>query len=271
MKAIRIRSTNDQPRLEEVPPPDVLGDDEVLVRIHDAGVNQADFAFAHTGAPRTLGRDFAGQVMETGDAVTGFVRGDRVFGFADGSYAEYAAIPVGALARMPKSADFDEAAALPTPALTAYQVMMHEVQVCEGQSVLIHGMISVLGSLCSQLAEWQGASVVTQHSRQVDAVVDLVGGPEIERLFPLVREGGIIVSLASRLDQDALARRGIRAVQLAMQPNGAHLGIVARLVDAGVLQPRLGRVLPLAEARLAWELVHGQGLRSKIVLSVSHP
>ena len=269
MKAVRIHSTQDQPRLEEVPPPEMLGDGEVLVRIHDAGVNPLDFT--PSAAPRTLGRDFAGQVMETGEAVAGFARGDRVFGFADGSYAEYAAIPVAALARMPKSVDFDEAAALPTPALTAYQMMMHEVQVCDGQTVLIHGMISIVGSLCSQLAEWQGARVVTERSRQVDAVVDLVGGSELERIYPLVREGGIVVTLAGRLDEEELRRRRIRGAHFVMQPNGAQLGIIARLVDAGVLQPRLGRVLPLAEAKLAWELVHAQGVRSKIVLSVSHP
>ena len=273
MKAVRVHSIEDEPRIEEVPPPEVLGDHEVLVRIHDAGVNSTDFALSFTpsAAPRTLGRDFSGQVMEVGDAVKGFSRGDRVFGFADGSYAEFAAIPASALARMPRSADFDEAAALPTPALTAYQLMMHEVQACEGQSVIVHGMISMVGSLCSQLAEWQGARVITERARQVDAVVDLVGGAELERFYPVVREGGVIVSIAGRLDEDELSRRGIRGVQFAMQPSGVQLGIVARLVDAGILQPRLGRVLPLAEARLAWELVHAQGVRSKIVLSVSHP
>ena len=269
MKAVRIHASEDHPRLEDVAPPDVLGDGEVLVRIYDAGVNPFDFVPSAT--PRTLGRDFAGQVMEIGDAVSDFARGDRVFGFANGSYAEFAAIPANACARMPKSADFDEAAALPTPALTAYQLMMHEVQVCEGQTVLIQGMISIVGSLAAQLAEWQEAQVVTQRARQVDAVIDLTGDAELARSYPLVREGGIIVTLGGRLDEAELAQRGIRGVQFAMQPNGAQLNIVARLVDAGVLQPRLGRVLPLAEAKLAWELVHAQGSRSKIVLSVSHP
>jgi NADPH:quinone reductase-like Zn-dependent oxidoreductase len=79
------------------------------------------------------------------------------------------------------------------------------------------------------------------------------------------------VSAAGRVDEEALARHGIRGVQFAMQPNGAQLGIVARMVDAGILRPRLGRVLPLADARLALELLQSQGGRGKIVLSVSHP
>jgi NADPH:quinone reductase-like Zn-dependent oxidoreductase len=250
MKAVRIHSSGgaSRLRLEEIQPPKVLGDDEVLVRIHDAGVNPADFAFslAPAAAPRTLGRDFAGQVMETGDAVGELMRGDRVFGFADGSYAEFAAIPVRALARMPKSVDFDEAAALPTPALTAYQVMMHEVQVCEGMTVQIDGAGSIVGSLAAQLADWQGARIVPHSgprpARKADAAVEF-------------GEAGTFV------DGDAFTLR----------PDGRQLGIVAQLVDAGVLQPRLGRVLPLAEAGLARELLRSHGSRAKIVLSVSHP
>ena len=254
MKAVRIHAAGNakELKLEEVQPPKVLADGEVLVRIHDAGVNPLDFSPGVV--PRTAGRDFAGQVMETGDAVRGFTRGDRVFGFADGSYAEFAALPADMLARMPKSVDFDEAAALPTPALSAYQIMMHEVMVEAGERVYIHGASSVTGGFALQLAQWKGAEVLTHAPREkVDAVVDLAGGAGFEALHELVREGGILVR------------------DYAMRPNGAQLGVVARLVDAGILQPRLGRVLPLADAGLALELLHTQGARGKIVLSVSHP
>ena len=254
MKAVRIHASGNakQLKLEDVQPPKVLADGEVLVRIHDAGVNPHDFT--SDSVPHTAGRDFAGQVMEIGDAVSGFAAGDRVFGFADGSYAEFAAIPASLLARMPKSADFDEAAALPTPALTAYQIMMHEVMVDEGDRIYIRGAGGVIGSLAVQLAKWKGAEVVSHPpSDTVDAVVDLIGGEPPQGLYELVREGGIVVR------------------DYAMRPNGAQLGIVARLVDAGVLHPRLGRVLPLADAVLALELLHSHGARGKIVLSVSHP
>src|SRR5258708_4085200 len=179
MKAVRVHPSRGTSRLklEEIQPPKVLGDDEVLVRIHDAGVNPAHFAFsfAPPTAPRTLGRDFAGQVMEIGDAVSDFVRGDRVFGFADGSYTEFAAIPVRALARMPKSVDFDEAAALPTPGLTAYQVMMHEVQVCEGMTVLIDGAGSIVGGFAAQLADWQDARIGRKPAGKPESAAP--GGP----------------------------------------------------------------------------------------------
>jgi len=253
MKAVRIHASGNakELKLEDVQPPKVLADNELLVRIHDAGVNPLDFSMG--SSPHTAGRDFAGQVMEVGDAVRGFTAGDRVFGFADGSYAEYATIPVNMLARMPKSVDFDEAAALPTPALTAYQIMMHEVMVEEGDCVYIRGASGVVGTLAAQLAQWKGAQVASEPRGKVDAVVDLLGGELPESLYALVRKGGVLVR------------------DFVMRPNGAQLAIVARLVEAGVLQPRLGRVLPLADAPLAFELLHTQGARRKIVLSVSHP
>jgi len=254
MKAVRIHASGNakELKLEEVQPPKVLADNELLVRIHDAGVNPLDFSMG--SGPHTAGRDFAGQVVEVGEAVSGFAAGERVFGFADGSYAEYATIPVNMLARMPKSVDFDEAAALPTPALTAYQIMMHEVMVEEGDCVYIRGASGVVGSFAAQLAQWKGAQVVSHEPRgKVDAVVDLLGGELPKTLHALVREGGMLVR------------------DFAMRPNGAQLAIVARLVEAGVLRPRLGRVLPLADAALAFELLHTQGARGKIVLSVSHP
>src|SRR5947209_18719451 len=93
MKAVRIYTSGNsrQLKLEDVQPPAVLRDHELLVRIRDAGVNPFDFSPA--SVPQTMGRDFAGQVMEVGEAVRGDIAGDRVFGFADGAYAAFAAIP----------------------------------------------------------------------------------------------------------------------------------------------------------------------------------
>ncbi|HEX2567897.1 MAG TPA: NADP-dependent oxidoreductase [Burkholderiales bacterium] len=252
MKAVRIHASGNakELKLEEVQPPKVLADDELLVRIRDAGVNSFDLTPATV--PHTAGRDFAGQVMEIGEAVKDFAIGDRVFGFADGSYTEFAAIPVRMLAHMPKSTDFDEAAALPTPALTAYQIVMHEVMAEAGDRLFVRGARTVTGGFVVQLARWKGAQVLEHPGDEMDAIIDVVGG-SVDGLPEMVRKGGILVS------------------NCAMRPNGAQLAVVARLVDAGVLQPRLGRVLPLADAGLALELLHTQGARGKIVLSVSHP
>jgi NADPH:quinone reductase-like Zn-dependent oxidoreductase len=298
MKAVRIHFSGDAShvRMEDVQPPSMMEDDHVLVRIRDAGVNQFDFSPA---APtRTLGMDFSGQVVETGVRARNFARGDRVFGFANGSYAEFAAIPARAMARMPRSTDFVAAAALPTPGLTAYQIMMHEVQLDEDQSVLIHGAASIVGALAVQLGVWKRARIIAVASAEdapylaslgvhqvldyrkkkfdaqvgeVDAVVDLVGGDALARSYGIVRQGGVIVTTAGRLDQAVLDRNGIRGEQFELQPNGTQLRVVARLVDEGILVPRLSRVLPLADAPLAQELMQARGAQGKIVLSVSHP
>jgi NADPH:quinone reductase-like Zn-dependent oxidoreductase len=98
-----------------------------------------------------------------------------------------------------------------------------------------------------------------------------VGGEVLARSYSLVRRGGVIVTAAGRLDEEALQRHGIRGVQFILQPNGAQLGVVARLVEEGILKPRLSRILPLAQASLAHELLQGRGAGGKIVLSVSHP
>jgi NADPH:quinone reductase-like Zn-dependent oxidoreductase len=301
MKAVRIHPSGDASllRVDEVQPPQAMEDDQMLVRIRDAGVNGFDFAprISTSSAPRTLGMDFSGQVAASGDRVEGFLPGDRVFGFANGSYAEYAIIPATLVARMPKSVDFDAAAALPTPGLSAYQIMMHEVQVEENQTVLLHGAAGTIGALSVQLGAWQRANIIAvasgedvaylhslgvrqvvdyrtqrfeDHVEAADAVVDLVGGDVTARSCPLVKKGGVIVSTAGALDQAALERHGIRGVQFALKPNGAQLSVVARLVDEGILKPRLQRVLPLVEAGLAQELLLSRS-HGKIVLSVSHP
>jgi NADPH:quinone reductase-like Zn-dependent oxidoreductase len=123
MKAIRIHEYGDAStlRLEEVPRLSI-SEDQILVRVRDAGVNPVDWKIRQgylsqvrpASFPLTIGQDFAGEVAETGNAVRQFAAGDRVFGFAQGSYAEYAAAPESTVAKMPESIDFATAAALPT-------------------------------------------------------------------------------------------------------------------------------------------------------------
>jgi NADPH:quinone reductase-like Zn-dependent oxidoreductase len=176
--------------------------------------------------------------------------------------------------------------------------MMHEVQVEEDETVLIHGAAGMVGSLAVQLGAWQGARIIAVASgedeqylrklgasrvidyrtqkfdsmvEEVDAVVDLVGGETLARSYGLVRTGGLILTTAGTLDDEAVDANGLRGVQFTLQPNGARLGVVARLVDEGILRPQLSRVLPLADARLARELLVSRGARGKIVLSISHP
>src|SRR5262249_40247696 len=148
MKAIRIHEYGDAGtlKLEEVPRVSI-SDDQILVRVHDAGVNPIDWKIRQgylkqmvpASFPLTIGQDFAGEVAERGKSVKHFGIGDRLFGFAFGTYAEYAAAPDSTVAAMPQSMDFVTAAGLPTAGSTALQIIRDVAGARPGKTILIHG------------------------------------------------------------------------------------------------------------------------------------
>jgi NADPH:quinone reductase-like Zn-dependent oxidoreductase len=145
------------------------GPGEVLVRIHAAGVNPADWKI-RSGAvrrfgdpPFTLGLDLSGVVEAVGEGTTRFRPGDEVYGFAfppHGSYAEYAVAKAETLAAKPSSIDHVSAAALPVTALTAWQPLAGVAAVHPGQRVLIHAAAGGIGHLAVQIAKARGAYVL---------------------------------------------------------------------------------------------------------------
>src|SRR5207302_1862237 len=143
-------------------------DDQILVRIHDAGVNPIDWKIRQgymkqvmpVTFPMTIGQDFAGEVVEVGKNVTQFAAGERVFGFAQGTYAEYAAAPASMVAGIPKCIDFATAAALPTAGSTALQIIRDVIAAKPDMSILIHGAAGGVGSYASQIAKNLGAYVI---------------------------------------------------------------------------------------------------------------
>src|SRR5689334_19931837 len=169
MKAIRIHQYGDAGalKLEEVPQLSIK-DDEVLVRIQAAGVNPIDWKIRQgylkqvrpATFPMTVGQDFAGDVVETGKAATQFVVGERVFGFAQGTYAEYTAAPVSTVSAIPNSIDFATAAALPTAGSTALQIIRDVVAAKPGMTILIQGAAGGVGSYDSQIARNVEARVI---------------------------------------------------------------------------------------------------------------
>lgn len=152
----------------------VPGAEEVLVRVHYAGVNPADWkcregalsGFFNYEFPFVLGFDLAGTVEAVGSQVKEFQPGDRVFAQSNvgigkwGSYAEYASVSQDAVVRMPANLNFAEAAAVPTPALAAWAGLFDDGQLQAGQTVLIHGGASAVGVFAIQFAKALGARVV---------------------------------------------------------------------------------------------------------------
>jgi NADPH:quinone reductase-like Zn-dependent oxidoreductase len=168
MKAARIHEYghSDRIKIEDVAMPRA-SPDEVLVRIDAAGVNPVDWKIregmlarrTQRHLPFTLGQDFAGQVIAVGEDVTEFDEDDEVYGFAPGTYAEYAVVAPDMIANKPAFVDDVVAAALPTPGLTALQTV-REVAPLRDQTILIHGAAGGVGSIATQLVLATGARVI---------------------------------------------------------------------------------------------------------------
>ncbi|MEW6751061.1 MAG: NAD(P)H-quinone oxidoreductase [Candidatus Latescibacterota bacterium] len=174
-------------RWQEVPDPEV-GPDEVLVDVHAAGVNRADLLqrAGHypppPGAPPYLGLEVAGIVAGVGAQVGGWNSGDRVCALlAGGGYAEQAAVPQALLMRLADTWTFASAAAIPEAFLTAYVNLFMEARLQRGETVLIHGGGSGVGTAAVQLAAQAGCRVVVTAGTQA----------KIERCCQLGAEFGV--------------------------------------------------------------------------------
>lgn len=305
MKAIQVHSYghSDLIRIEDAPTPRPQAG-EVLVRIRAAGVNPVDWKtregylkdVAPSAFPLILGQDFSGEIVELGSGVTDFNVGDAVMGIARGSYAEFAAVPIAAIAKKPESIDFESAATLPTPALTAYQIVVNVIRPSKGQTLLIHGAGGAVGAIATQLALSRGARVIATASSDdayylkalgvdqvidyrserfedktgaVDAVLDLVGGEVASRSIGVIKPGGVLVTTVGPLNESEAAQRQVRAEHTYMSPNAADLAEIANLVDQGILNVHLGRVLPLTRAKEALDSIQNGLSHGKVVLKVA--
>lgn len=306
MQAVRIYEFGgaDNLRLEEVPR---LRAERgaIIARIRAAGVNPVDWKIRQgylkdrvpASFPLTLGQDFAGEVAETGAEAGRFHSGDRIFGFARGAYAEYAAAGVDAIALLPDGLQFTVAAALPTPGSTALQLVRDVVHAQPRLTLLIHGAAGAVGSCAAQLARRMGARVIAtalggedvawlrelgvetaidvsrerfeDAAGEVDAVVDLVGGDTLARSYGVVKKGGVLATTVAPVDEAAAARAGIRVVQFIMRRSAADLAELAQLAARGELKIRLGPVFELRRAREAQELSQQGKVQGKLILQVA--
>jgi NADPH:quinone reductase-like Zn-dependent oxidoreductase len=308
MHAVRIHryGGTDVLQYEEAPRP-TPGPGEVLIRILATTVNPFDCAvragymtayFSHT-LPLILGTDVSGIVEELGPGVTSPAVRQSVYTrtgvFRDGSYAEYAVAPAADTVVKPISLDHTHTAAIPHALLTAWQGLYEIAQLARGQTVLIQGAGGGVGHLAVQLAKLRGATVIGTGSinidfvrslgvdqavnyattrledavRDVDVVLDLVGGEVQDRSWSVLRPGGILVSTVQPPSEERAREHGVRQAMVATAPPiGPVLTEVAALVDAGKLRPEVSQVLPLSEIRTAHELIEGRHTRGKIVLQV---
>ncbi|WP_321853373.1 NAD(P)H-quinone oxidoreductase [Paraburkholderia tropica] len=183
MKAITFNEFGDADvlKLADVPDPELRTDD-LLVRVHAAGVNRADLTHRRGGYGRPdfgdstiMGLEIAGEVLEVGASAQGYKIGDRVMGVVGGgAYAELARIDWRMAMPIPEQLDYVHAAAIPEVFVTAHEAMMHLGRLRQGDSVLIHAAAGGVGSAAVQLAYASGATVfATAEASKLERVVQL--------------------------------------------------------------------------------------------------
>lgn len=255
------------------------GDDQVLVRVRAAGVNGIDWKVREglvqkafpIPLPAVLGIELAGTVEAVGPGTSRFRVGDRVMGPLGrlGAYAEFVSVAEANLVHTPEGLDDVQAAAIPVAAVAAWQSLHQAGPLTAGQRILVHGGAGGLGGYAVQYAKQAGAEVFATASaahledvrslgadyvidyrsqrfesvaRDIDLVLDYVGGEVLDRSWHVLAPDGAVVSAAA---PDIVARTpaGRRGLWFVNQADAAMLArLVAQIVE-GSLVSRLGEVV----------------------------
>ena len=299
-------STNGGPDVQEIleldMPSPLAG--ELLVEVRTAGVNPVDWkirsgmlgAASPADLPAVLGSEVSGVVREVGRDVEGFAVNDEVFGSVapgSGGYAEYTLLTANATAHKPPQVSFDDAATLPVAAATAYDGVT-QLELKEGQTLLINGVSGGVGVAAAQLArglninvigtasedkraliESLGATLVpygdgvADRIRQllpdgVDAIFDLAGGAGLRAVAELLTDREKLISAS---DPDTVTELGGHMIE--RDRTHRVLEIVGALVADGKLDPHVEDVRPLDEAADAIAAVEVGHAKGKVVIQVS--
>jgi NADPH:quinone reductase-like Zn-dependent oxidoreductase len=280
---------------------------EVLVRVNAVGLNPLEARlrageFPLLGPPPfILGWDVSGVVEQA--QTWRFRPGDEVFGMplfpqAANAYAEFVSAPALHLARKPASLSHVEAAALPVVGLTAWQGLVDLAGVTAGDRVLVHGGGGGVGHVAIQIAKALGAHVITTASaskrefveglgadevidyttvdfadtvRDIDVVLDTLGGDAVQRSLAVLRPGGHLVTAVAEEDPELIARSeaaGMRFSGIAVDPDPVALRRLVELVDQGRLRVHVQETFPFERIADAHRMLEGGHLQGKLVLTV---
>ena len=282
-------------------------ENEILIKSLAAGVNSFDGTLLsgkyakvfRTQLPWIPGYDIAGTVEKVGANVKKFKPGDSVYACISipngGGYAEYALATESQAALKPAVLSFAQAAGVPSVALTAWQSLVDKANVQPGQTVLIQGASGGVWMFAIPIAKIRGAKVFATAStanqdflkqlgadvaidyktqkfedivKDVDVVVDGVGGETLKRSYPIVKKGGILVGLVGGVDQAELDKYGIRGVSLEAESKGDELAEIGKLIDAKKIKVVVSEIFPLADAAKALAKADTRHARGKIVLKI---
>ncbi len=292
-------------RYGEAPDP-VAGPGEVVVDIHAASVNAADYKvrlgggrYTLTHFPHILGRDFSGVVSALGAGVGDLAVGDAVFGVTEqgveGAYAEKIAIKAAILARKPDRLSHAEAAALALTSLTALWALEDTAQLKRGETILIQGGAGGVAGFAIQLAKHLGATVITTASAAnhayvrglgadrvidynvedfaatvsgCDVVFDTVGGAVQVASYAVLKPGGRLVWIAPAPAGFQPSRKDVATLRPNVIRDRAHLERMVALVAAGAVRPPPITHYKLADAAEAHRVSEARHLRGKLVFDI---
>lgn len=314
MKGVIINGygTVDVLQYQEIEKPSV-STNEVLVRVVASSVNPVDWKIrqgdlqllsSFGGLPR-LGSDFAGVVEVVGKQVRQFNVGDEVYGLVNpltgGAYAEYVAVPMSSIARKPKQATFEQAAAIPVVGLTAFQSLVDLGELRPGYQVLINGASGGVGIFAVQIAKTLYAEVTgvcsgknrefvldlgadfvidytqenfLEQEKQYDLILDAVGKSSFQQCQKILKPEGIYITTLPSFDNliaigQTFFSSGQKAKIVLAQPRSRDLDAISQLIDQGKIQVIIDRVYPLSEIAQAHSYSETGRAVGKIVLAVS--
>jgi NADPH:quinone reductase-like Zn-dependent oxidoreductase len=278
---------------------------EVVVDIHAASVNAADYKVRQGGAygkitfPYILGRDFSGIVSALGAGVTDLAIGDAVFGVTEpgieGTYAEKIAIKAAIVAKKPARLGHAEAAAMALTSLTALVSLEDTAKLKSGETILIQGGAGGVAGFAIQLAKHIGATVITtasannhdyvkklgadqviDYNRQdfskvvsnCDVVFDTVGGSVRAGSYTVLKPGGRLVWIAGAPEGFQVPRSDVQTLRPNVGRDRAHLERMVQLYEVGAVWPPTIVHFKLSDAAEAHRVAESRHLQGKLVFDV---
>ncbi|PYF75152.1 NADP-dependent oxidoreductase [Pedobacter nutrimenti] len=309
MKAIVITATGDKDQLKfvEIPLPEIK-DGEVLIQVKAFSINPVDIKTRKGNAiyekiaadgPVILGWDVSGVVTRSASDL--FKTGDEVFGMVNfpghgKAYAEYVAAPADQLALKPANISHKEAAAATLAALTAWQALVSNAGVKTGDRVLIQAAAGGVGHYAVQIAKHLGAFVIGTSSAQnkefvlslgtdqhldykaqafetvlkdLDLVLDAMGGDYIDRSLEVIRPGGTLITLPSGLSEGIAKKseaKKINGYHIMVKSNGKDMQSLADLLEKGIIKSHVSQSFSFEEIKQAHEQIESGRTIGKIVV-----
>ena len=287
----------------ELPDP-VAGPGEVVIDVHAASINAADWKvragqYQQAKFPLILGRDFSGVISAVGQGVTDLKVGDAAFGVCEagqeGAYAEKIAVKAAIVAKKPDALSHVNAAALALTGLTALSAIEDTLKLKPGETILIQGGAGGVAGFAIQLAKHIGARVITTASAanhdyvrglgadeiidynavdftravtNCDAVFDTVGAEVAQRSFAVLKPGGRAAFIASGAQAPKPSRDDVTSLRPPVGRARRHLERIVELVQAGAVRAPEIKLYRLSDAADAHRLSESRHFRGKLVFQV---